>query len=75
MKNETLHSVFLVVHIRSDEADNEDVKILGVFSSIKKARASIIAAMGKPGFSSYPEGFQIHETEPDKVNWPCGLSL
>jgi hypothetical protein len=66
-------SVYVVQHVaREDEAD-EDVKLIGVYSSRAEARAAIGRLFNQPGFCEYPEGFHIDEYPLDKDHWSEGF--
>jgi homoserine kinase type II len=66
-------SVYVVQHVaREDEAD-EDVKLVGVYSSRAEARAAVARLRGQPGFCDAPNGFHIDEYQLDKDHWSEGF--
>jgi hypothetical protein len=64
--------VFLVHHVNQISDDEEDIKLIGVFSSEKKARHAIDCARNLPGFSEVSNGFSINRYQIDKRAWPEG---
>lgn len=48
-------TVYVVVH-HWDTPDNEGVEVLGVFSTVEKARAQLVAGAGET-MAEYDEGF------------------
>lgn len=56
-----------------DEADGDDVKILGVYSSEERARERIARARKLPGFSDEPECFLIAASVVDDDQWTEGF--
>lgn len=66
--------VFILHHVRR-EGDEEDVKLIGVYSSRETAREAIIPLISKPGFRRFPEGFEIDEYTVDKTCWSSGFGF
>lgn len=67
---------YLVQHLRkndSNEDDSEDVKIIGVYSSIELAQYAVQKSKFLPGFVDYPNGFYIDEYEVDVDHWDEGF--
>lgn len=55
-------------------SDREDTKLLiGIYSSPEKAEEAIAILAQKPGFSEWPDGFEIHETALDRGDWSGGF--
>lgn len=67
-----MQSVYLLWHTRKD-GDNEDDKLLGVFSSHHRAQAAQEYALTQKGFKQYPDGFCIVCYELDKQEWLEGF--
>ena len=65
-----MERAFLVQHQRSD---TEDVKIIGIYSTRRAARAAIERVLGQPGFSTYPDGFTVDSYEVDRDHWAEGF--
>lgn len=70
-----IDNVYLVSHERIKDADNEDVKIIGVYSTEAKAKSAILSLMKKPGFKAYPDGFSIDIMAVDKTFWQDGFGV
>lgn len=50
-----MKTVFLVFHVRiKEDLINENVKLLGVFSSHENAEAHVQKVKSKPGFCDHP---------------------
>ena len=67
--------VFVCFHVRLKDDDNEDVKLLGVFSTLAKADAAIEALKAQPGFCDYPDGFSRDQYTIDQRNWSDGFGV
>ncbi|MFJ3308752.1 hypothetical protein ACIPSA_38060 [Streptomyces sp. NPDC086549] len=67
----TLHSEGQDVYI--DEQDGDDVKLLGVYSSLAKAEERRKRARLLPGFADEPECFAIDEYTLDADEWTEGF--
>jgi hypothetical protein len=75
--------VFVVQHLHLINGDEEDVKLLGVYSSREQAIAAVERSRLLPGFKDTPamadpslpgsaEGFSIDEYELDQDSWSEG---
>ena len=68
-----MKTVFLLQHVHAFDDGHEDVKLIGVFSSEKLARAAQQRVAGQPGFRDLPDGFEISEQRIDDHNgWQEG---
>ena len=65
--------VFLVHHTKPLPDDEEDVKLLGVFSSEEKAQHTVDFARSLPGFSETPDCFSIDKYQVDRRAWTEGF--
>jgi hypothetical protein len=68
--------VFLLWHVRpgfSEFADDEQAKLLGVFSTEEKARAWQEDAGSLPGFAEAPDGFILDNYNVDERHWTTGF--
>lgn len=52
---------------------NEDVKVIGLYSSEASAREAIARLQAQPGFCDYPDGFSIDLYELDRDHWTEGF--
>ncbi len=67
-----MRSVFVLQHVRTTEADNEDIKFIGVYSSRQNAQNAAIRLTGVAGFSADPDGFSVDEYRIDEDHWVEG---
>lgn len=68
-----MQTVYGLWYIRG-YSDREDTKLLiGIFSSAQKAQEAVDQLSAKPGFSDWPDGFEIHETRLDQCDWMEGF--
>ncbi|EKE22281.1 MAG: hypothetical protein ACD_7C00001G0002 [uncultured bacterium] len=67
-----IKKVYLLFHVKGFKKDIEDVKLLGVFSSIKKAREIMNTHKTLPGFKDYIDDFLIEWYMMDKSEWKEG---
>lgn len=66
--------VYLLWHTHSDEAfDNEDIKLIGVYTSKANAEMALSRALQLEGFRDHSEGFEISCNELDKDEWTSGF--
>jgi hypothetical protein len=68
-----MRDVFLVHHIHQLSDGNEDVKLLGVFSSEESAAHAVDCARKLPGFVEAPDGFSVDKYQIDKRTWTEGF--
>jgi homoserine kinase type II len=67
-------TVFVVQHVHSTDDGFEDVKLVGVYSSLKKAEEAVARISHEPGFSDAPDGFHIDEYPIDRDQWVAGFA-
>ena len=76
-------TVFLLQHLRS-EADSEDLKLVGIYSTRQEAEAAVERKRKFPGFQNFPRivdpltdedesGFYINEIELNVDCWSEGF--
>jgi len=66
-------SVFVLQHVHSFDQGEEDVKLIGVYSSRDNAQNAIKRLRESPGFCENPDGFCIDEYQLDKDQWVEGF--
>jgi homoserine kinase type II len=54
--------------------DDEETKLIGIYSTKEKAEAAILRVKDKPGFRDYPDGFEIFEHTLDRDGWVDGFT-
>ena len=65
--------VYLLYHIRDEDTDDEDVKMIGIYSSAELAEQAKERVQDKTGFVDFPEGFSIIEEVLDRDGWVDGF--
>ena len=68
-----LMKVYLLWHVNHIEPDNDDEKLIGVYSSRANAVRAKKRTVKLPGFRKSPRGFQISPYEIDKDHWKEGF--
>jgi hypothetical protein len=64
--------IYVLHHI--NELENEDdIKLIGVYSTEEKAKQAISKLSSQPGFVQSKEGFHIEKYEIDKDHWCEGF--
>ena len=66
-------TIYMLYYIRSKNTDNEDIKLIGVYSTESKAQETIERLHEKPGFRDWPQGFEIAGTVLDRDGWIDGF--
>ena len=64
-----MQKVFILWHV--DGA--EDEKLIGVYRTEADAKAAIERIRSKPGFATFPEGFQVCPYELGRDHWTDGF--
>jgi hypothetical protein len=67
------NQIFILTHVFDLPDDQEDVKLIGVYSTEDDAQAAVERAKQRPGFAQYPDGFNIDAYELDHDNWLEGF--
>lgn len=65
-------NIFLVSHVHVHEVGEEDIKIIGIYSSKLKAEEAIVRMKHKKGFKDAKEGFTIDKYLLNSDNWTEG---
>jgi homoserine kinase type II len=66
------NQIYILTHVL-DLPDEEDVKLIGVYSTEEDARAAEERARQRPGFAEHAEGFNIDAYELDRDHWVEGF--
>ena len=64
--------VYLVEHVHTQDDGEEDVKLVGVYSSEEGAQNAIERARLLPGFRDTPDGFVVNSYSLDEDHWTSG---
>lgn len=67
-------TVFLLWHVHELPNGAEDVKLLGVYSSSRRAHAARRRLGVQPGFSDTPDRFHVDRYQLNKDYWTDGFS-
>ncbi|MBA3520163.1 MAG: hypothetical protein H0T75_21570 [Rhizobiales bacterium] len=65
--------VWIIHHVRELEEENDDVLLIGIYSSFQKAEAAVSKLKAAPGFREHPEEFQIEKYTLDEAHWNEGF--
>jgi hypothetical protein len=66
-------TVYVLHHVRTDDAFGEDAKLIGVYRSQGAAEDAVLRLMVQPGFCDNPEGFTIDGYRLDQDHWQDGF--
>ncbi len=66
-------TVYVLHQVVREFEDDEDAKLIGVYSTEDEARAAVARLANQPGFYEHPEGFQIDSYPLDKDHWSEGF--
>jgi hypothetical protein len=67
--------LFLVQHVhKHGRKGREDVKIIGIYSSLELAKDAVSRLQLAPGFRDSPSGFSIAEYEKNADHWVEGFA-
>jgi len=69
-----MKSVFLVQHsYESSLSGDEEIKLIGVYSSKQKANDAVCFLSKQPGFKDFADYFFVEEYQLDETNWQEGF--
>ena len=72
-RDSTMTVVFVLHHVAREGADDEDIKLIGVYSTEPLATEATSKLKEQPGVRDYPDGFSIDRYELDRVEWAEGF--
>ena len=67
-----MDTVYILWHTHPTGANENNAKLIGVYASEEAAMAAQSRLLEKPGFSSFPEGFEIVQYTLGKDHWTEG---
>jgi hypothetical protein len=67
-----METVYLLWHSHPTSADEMNEKLIGVYATEEAAEATQQRFLALPGFSSYPEGFEIVPHQVGLDHWSDG---
>ncbi|ECC1671396.1 hypothetical protein [Salmonella enterica] len=65
--------VYFLYHLRDEGTKDEDVKLIGIYTSHDLALNAQKKLMAQPGFIDYPHGFKIVNIELNRDSWVEGF--
>lgn len=65
--------VFVLQHVRVRAGEDEDVKLIGVYSTTEAAQAAVARLSRQPGFRDSTTGFHVDRYTIDKDEWTEGF--
>ena len=68
-----MQKIYYLYHVRYEDTDDEDFRIIGIYSSRKQAKLAIERMKKKPGFIDFPNGFQIIPSVLNRAEWLDGF--
>ena len=68
-----MKTIFVVEHLHDLGEGREDIKLIGVYSSRRRADESVARMSALPGFRDAPTGFFVEEYEIDTDHWIEGF--
>ncbi len=66
--------VYALWHSYEKEPGDEDIKLIGVYSSEEQAKEGLEQVRFQPGFRDYPEGFEIDAMLLNRTGWSGGFA-
>jgi hypothetical protein len=69
----TAHTVYLLQHVHEHKSGNEDVKLIGIYSSIVRAKSAKRRIERLPGFKDCAQGFNLEPYRLDEDHWTEGF--
>jgi len=65
--------VYLLWFVSEKDQEDDNGLLIGVYESESNAKSAIERLRNQPGFTDYPEGFQIHSRELNQDSWTEGF--
>ena len=66
-------SVYVLHHVVREFEDDEDAKLIGIYSSEDEARKAVVRLADQPDFRGSADGFQFEPYESNKDHWTEGF--
>ena len=68
-----MQKIYYLYYVRYEDTDDEDFRIIGIYSSSKQAKLAIERMKKKTGFIDFPNGFQIIPSVLNRAEWLDGF--
>lgn len=65
--------LYVLWHTYENESGNEDIKLIGIYSSEDRAKEALEKVRMQPGFRDHPDGFEIADAALDMTGWRDGF--
>jgi len=69
-----MKQVYVVQHVHEHQSGSEDVKFIGVYSSVARARSAVRRLRSKSGFRDCKQGFHLDAYTLDEDQWVEGFA-
>lgn len=66
-------TVYLLQHVHEQSGGEQEVKMIGIYSSRESAENAVRRLKEKPGFATSAEGFTVEAYTLDEDNWAEGF--
>jgi hypothetical protein len=73
VQKKKIQKVFLLQHVREEDAENEDIKTIGIYSTRANAIIAKRSLLNKPGSRRQKNGFYINGYSLDQTFWIGGF--
>jgi len=70
---EKSRAVYVLWHVAREDSDDEDVKMIGVYSSRRNAERTLARLVKVVGFRRYPKNFHIDLYRLNETSWAEGF--
>jgi hypothetical protein len=70
---EKSRAVYMLWHVAREDTDDEDAKMIGVYSNRRNAERTIAHLVKVVGFRRYPKSFHIDLYRLNETNWAEGF--
>ena len=67
-------NVYIVHHVRKT-SEEEDIKLIGVYSTASRAQGAVDRLRSAEGFKSHPDGFTVSPYVLDQDHWTEGFLI
>ena len=69
-----MNTIYLLWFVQEHEEGEDTELLIGAFRTKESANVTVEQVKDQPGFRDYPQGFQVHEYELDKLaSWSEGF--
>jgi hypothetical protein len=69
-----MNRIYVLQHVAREDHSDEDVKLIGIYSTENSAARAVNRLKDQPGFRDYPDGFKTDPYDVDKDHWAEGFA-